>query len=154
MMGMLGAMADFAAAGRQHFQPPGATPAAQRPSGPDEAAASLLLPIGHAMMIAANSSFSYWLGLAQILESHQTKLAEGVGVIGAAGPDPAGRGAGLGDRVAADELRALLREVGDLATREARLLKNELNSLDETVAQSLQQTDPSSPYRRRWRSKA
>jgi hypothetical protein len=150
MIGVLGAMADFAAAGGRRFDQPGAAPGAQpSPPGPQEAAAGdLLLPIGHAMMIAANSSFSYWLGLAQIFESHQAKLAQ------AAGLGPAGAaGAGSEGRVAADELRALLREVGDLASREARLLQNELAALDESLAQSLQPSDPSGDYHRRWRGK-
>jgi hypothetical protein len=152
MIGVLGAMADFAAASRQRFDQPGPGAAAHpSPPGPNEAAAAdLLLPIGHAMMIAANSSFSYWLGLAQIFESHQAKLAQVAG-FGVAGLDPAGAAAaGSEGLVAADELRALLREVGDLASREARLLQNELAALDESLAQSLQ---PSGDYRRRWRGK-
>jgi hypothetical protein len=152
MAGVLGAMADFAAAASQRLDQPGGGPAA-RPSspGPNDAAAAanLLLPIGHAMMIAANSSFSYWLGLAHIFESHQAKLtqAAGLGSTGATAAGPEGL-------AAADELRALFREVGDLATREARLLQNELAGLDENLAQTLQpSSDPSGAYRRRWRSK-
>ena len=53
----------------------------------------------------------------------------------------------------ADALRALLREVGDLATREARLLHNELSALDESLVQTFQQPEPSGSYRRRWRAK-
>jgi hypothetical protein len=149
MIGVVGAMADFAAASCQRFDRPGAPPAAHpSPAGPNGAAADLLLPIGHAMMIAANSSFSYWLGLAQIFESHQAKLAQ------VAGLDPAGAvAAGSESLVAADELRALLREVGDLATREARLFQNELASLDDSLAQTFQPADPSGAYRRRWRGK-
>jgi hypothetical protein len=140
-------------------QNPAAPPVADQPSlGPttrlsppgrnDAAAAELLLPIGHAMMIAANRSVSYWLGLAQILESHQARLVQ---IAGLQATD-AGK-AGSERLVAADELRALLREVGDLATREARLLQNDLNTLDESLAQTLQQPDLSGSYRRRWRSK-
>lgn len=55
--------------------------------------------------------------------------------------------------IAADELRALLREVGDLATREARIFQKELSTLDESLAQGLQQPDLSGSYNRRWRSK-
>jgi hypothetical protein len=53
----------------------------------------------------------------------------------------------------ADGLRAMLREVGDLATREARILQNELSALDESVAKTLQQPELSGSYRRRWRAK-
>jgi hypothetical protein len=150
MIGMLGAMADFAAANRQRFDQPDAGPAASSPPpGQDEAAAAdVLLPIGHAMMIAANRSISYWLGLVQIFESHQAKLAQVVGAGTIEGSAP-----GSERLIAADELRALLREVGDLATREARILQNELSTLDESLAQGFQQPDLSGSYNRRWRSK-
>jgi hypothetical protein len=151
MIGMLGAMADLAAASRQHFDQPGAgTASHSSPGGQgDPAGADLLLPIGSAMMIAANRSVSYWLGLAQIFESHQAKLAQAVGVEAVEARTPESE-----HLVATDELRALLREVGDLATREARILQNELSALDESLAQSVQQPDPTGSYHRRWRTKA
>jgi hypothetical protein len=151
MIGVLGAMADFAAANRQRFDQPGAESAAgASPPGQDDAAAAdVLLPIGHAMMIAANRSMSYWLGLVQIFESHQAKLAQVVGREAAV----EGHAPGSERLVAADELRALLREVGDLATREARILQKDLSSLDESLARDLQQPDLSGSYNRRWRSK-
>jgi hypothetical protein len=149
MIGMLGAIADLAAANRQRDDQPGAAAAAHSPpNGQDDPAADFLLPIGHAMMIAANRSVSYWLGLAQIFESHQAGLAQAVG---AKAID--GNAAGSDRLVAADELRALLREVGDLATREARILQNELSTLDDSLAQSFQQSDLSGSYNRRWRTK-
>jgi hypothetical protein len=151
VIGMLGAMADLAAANRRRFDQPGAGAAAQSAPGDqsEPVAADLLLPIGSAMMIAANRSVSYWLGLAQIFESHQAKFA---GVVGVAAVEASAPGS---DRfVAADELRALLREVGDLAAREARILQCELSTLDESLAQSFQQPGLSGSYRRRWRGKA
>jgi hypothetical protein len=150
MIGMLGAMADLAAANRQRFDPPGAGTAAHAPPGgqDDPVAADFLLPIGQAMMIAANRSVSYWLGLAQIFESHQAGLAQAVG---AAATEASAAGSERLD--AADELRALLREVGDLASREARILQNELSTLDESLAQTFQQPELSGSYRRRWRGK-
>jgi hypothetical protein len=150
MIGMLGAMADLSSASRQRFDQPGAGAAAgPAPGGhSDPSAADFLVPIGSAMMIAANRSVSYWLGLAQIFESHQAKLAQ---VIAAEPIAPSAPGS---ERlVAADELRALLREVGDLAIKEARILQNELNTLDESLAQSFQQPDASGSYHRRWRAK-
>ena len=148
MVGMFGAMADLAATNRQRFEQPGAE-AADQPAPGDQgdpgSAADFLLPLGSAMMIAANRSVSYWMGLAQIFESHQANLARVVAAeTGAPGSERL---------VAADELRALLREVGDLAIREARILQNELNTLDENLAQSFQQPDASGSYHRRWRVK-
>jgi hypothetical protein len=138
MMSALGAMADLAAAASQGFGPPNSGATHPSPDGGREpAAADLLLPMGQAMVIAANRSVSYWLGLAQIFESHQAALVRGIGVK---------------ERVmTADALRALLREVGDLATRQADLLQNELGALDEGIVQIFQQ--PAGSYRRRWRAK-
>jgi hypothetical protein len=150
MISMLGAMADWAAANRRRFDQPSAGMAPHSPPGGqhDLLAVDLLLPVGQAMMIATSRSVSYWLGLAQIFESHQVTLAQVMGV-----PAIDGNTAGSERLVAADRLRALLREVGDLATREARILQNDLSALDESLAQSFQQPEPSGSYRRRWRAK-
>jgi hypothetical protein len=148
MIGVLGAMADLAAANRQRFDQPSAGAATHSGGQHDPIAADFLLPVGQAMMIAANRSVSYWFGLAQIFESHQARLAQVVGVEAIDGSV-----AGSERLFAADELRALLREVGDLATREARILQNELSALDENLAQTFQQPELSGSYRRRWRSK-
>jgi hypothetical protein len=148
MIGVLGAMADLAAANRQRFDQPSAGAATHSGGQHDPIAADFLLPVGQAMMIAANRSVSYWFGLAQIFESHQARLAQVVGVEAIDGSV-----AGSERLFAADELRALLREVADLATREARILQNELSALDENLAQTFQQPELSGSYRRRWRSK-
>ena len=148
MISVLGAMADLAAANRQRFDQPRAGAATHSGGQHDPIAADFLLPVGQAMMIAANRSVSYWFGLAQIFESHQARLAQVVGVEAIDGSV-----AGSERLFAADELRALLREVGDLATREARILQNELSALDENLAQTFQQPELSGSYRRRWRSK-
>jgi hypothetical protein len=148
MISVLGAMADFATASRQRFDQPGAG-AHSAPGGRhDPVNADFLLPMGGAMMIAANRSVSYWLGLAQIIGNHQMTLAQ---AIGAAAID--GSVAGPERLVTADRLRSLLREMGDLATKEARIFQDELNALDESFTQTLQQREPSGSYRRRWRAK-
>jgi hypothetical protein len=150
MISLLSSMADFVAANRRRFDPC-ADSTAGSPSRDQDggaAAADLMLPMGHAVLIAANRSVSYWLGLIQIFESHRAKLAP------VAGEETNKVSAlGLERLVAADELRALLREVGDLATREARILQSELRIVDESLAQSFQQPDSSSYHKRRWRSK-
>jgi hypothetical protein len=122
----------------------------QATGGQDNAmAADFMLPVGHAMMIAANRSISYWLNLAQILARHQANSirAAGAKAIGAGG-------AGAAQLPAQDELRAVLREVGDLTAREARLLQHEFGVLSESLTQPSQPPDLSAPYRRRWRVKA
>jgi hypothetical protein len=147
--GMLGAMADLAAK-RQRFDQPSAGAAIGSPPGGQEnsVAADFVLPTGQAMLIAANRALSYWLGLAEIFESHQARLSQ---VVNVEATD--GRASGAERLVAADELRALLREVGELAVREARILQSELIDLDERLAQTFQRPGLSGSYRRRWRSK-
>jgi hypothetical protein len=133
--------------GNPRTAPPVAT--LLRPAGGREpAAVDLLLPMGEAMMIAANRSVSYWLGLAQIFESHQATLVQAIGVKAIDG-----HVAGSERLATADMMRAVLREMGDLATREARLLQSELSALDESLVQTFQQPEPSGSYRRRWRAK-
>ena len=89
MIGMFGAMTDFAAANRQRFDQPrraGGDSHRRRPGDP--LATDFVVPMGHAMMIAANRSASYWLGLLQIFASHQARLAQVVGVNAADGRAP------------------------------------------------------------------
>lgn len=110
-------------------------------------AAELAVPVAQAMMIGVGRSMSYWLSLAQILATHQARSIRAVAA-------PAGGGSVGSERLAiADELRAMLREVGDLTTREARVLQSQLDALSESLAQNLQQPDPAAPHRRRWRAK-
>ena len=155
MISVLSTLADLTAANRQRFDQPRPVAAAHSPSGTehDSLAADLLPPVGQAMMIAANRSVSYWLGLVRIFESHQMTMAQVMlgQVMGVPAID--GSAAASERLLAADKLRALLREVGDLAAREARTLQNELSALDESLAQTFQQPDLAGPYRRRWRTK-
>jgi hypothetical protein len=149
MITMLSAMADPAIVSRHRFADPGDEAAAHMLPGSRQhsVAVDFALPIGHAMMIAANRSVSYWLNLAQILANHQAKSIQ---ALRAEGIEGSVAGAEL---VAVDDVRALLRELGDLTTREARLLQNEFGILAESIAQSFQPSDQSGPHRRRWRSK-
>jgi hypothetical protein len=143
-------MTDWAAANRQRFDQPNAGPAMGLPSTGQEnsAVTDFVLPMGQAMTIAANRSVSYWFGLVQILGNHQATLAQALVVDPTSGSAPE-----FGRLTAADELRALLREVGELAVRQARILESELSHLDENLVQNFQQPDLSGSYRRRWRSK-
>lgn len=146
MMGIFGAMADWADASLRCFEQPSSGRPGSHQSNP--VAADLLLPMGQAMMIAGNRSLSYWLGLVQIIESHQMTLVQAMSV------DAIDGRMGRSERLAVtDRLRGLLREVGDLAAREARILQSEFSALDENLAQSLQQREQSSSYHRRWRAK-
>jgi hypothetical protein len=150
MIGMFSAMADLATANLQRFDQRSVEGAIGSPPGGRENSVltDFALPMGHAMTIAANRSAIYWFGLAKIFESHQARLAPLVAINAVDG-----RASGSERLLAVDELRALLREVGDLAVREARILQSELSNLDASLAQNFQEPDLSASYRRRWRSK-
>ena len=139
MIGIFGAMADLAI---------GKAANSTMGDQDSERANDLVVPMGRAMMIGVNRSVSYWLSLAQILARHQASAVRTVGVKAVYAGE-----AGSEHFVARDDLRALLREVGDLTIREARLLQHELDVLSENLTRTLQQPDPSAPYRRRWRAK-
>lgn len=148
MIEAVGTVADVTATNLRRLWGSG-TPGGSTEGAPEQSVtADLMLPMGQAMMIAASRSASYWLGLVQILATHQ---ARSVRAIDAAAIE--GSAAELQRIAEAEQLRALLREVGDLATREARTLQSDLGHLGERLAQSVQPPDLSAPHRRRWRTK-
>ena len=98
-----------------------------------------------ALLAAAASSIRYWRDLAALCSRHQGGLLQSVGAV----PRPRTE---QETRIAADELRAFLREAGDVATLEAQLLRQELTALGQSVADSL--STPDAEPVRRWRAKA
>jgi hypothetical protein len=56
-------------------------------------------------------------------------------------------------RVLTDELRAYLREIGDVSVQEARAFQSELEKLAAEVATAAGSSDASPDYRRRWKAK-
>jgi|HubBroStandDraft_1064217.scaffolds.fasta_scaffold00018_44 hypothetical protein len=58
------------------------------------------------------------------------------------------------DTVLVEEMRAYLREVGELAVLGARQLERELALAGETLAQAVAPSDPHAPYQRIWAAKA
>ena len=113
-------------------------------AAPNEPAAADLAPIvGRAMLAAAGSSVRYWRDLAALAGRHQGSLLRAAGVPGELN--------GQQNRIAADELRAFLREAGDVATLEAQRLRQDLVALGEAVADRLAQ--PEAGTVRRWRAK-
>jgi hypothetical protein len=53
-----------------------------------------------------------------------------------------------------DEVRAYLREVGEIAMLEARQLERDLALVSENLARAVAPPDPDGPYRRFWAAKA
>ena len=99
-------------------------------------------------LICAMSTLRYWRDLTEVYARHQPMLIRSV----ARRPPPQPSIPKSEDRVLADELRACLREIGDVAVREARRLQRELERIGEGVAGGLQ-PEPAEFYQRRWKAK-
>ena len=118
---------------------------ASQPSSPDSPTAAELTPmIGRAMLVAAGSSARYWRDLAALCGRHRGGLAR----LAAAPPEPDPQQA----RIAADDLRAMMREAGDIAALEAQRLRQEFSALGEAVADRMSASE-AEPVRR-WRAKS
>lgn len=105
--------------------------------------------IGRAMLTAAGSSARYLRDMAVLCGKHQTSLVQLIG------GNAAKQGlTGQECRVAADELRAFLREAGETAALEAHRLQMELATLSEAVGEiAARDTAPDAGPTRRWRAK-
>ena len=79
-------------------------------------------------LICAMSTLRYWQDLTEVYARHQPTLIRSV----ARHPTPARSILKSEDRGLADEMRARLREIGDVAEREARRLQRELELLIST----------------------
>jgi hypothetical protein len=100
-------------------------------------------------IVCATSTLRYWRDLAEVHTSHQPALIRSVAR--RTMPQPSTPEAE--DRLLADELRTCLREIGDVATQEARRLHTELERIGEAVACGFDQPDAAEFYRRRWKAK-
>jgi hypothetical protein len=96
-------------------------------------------------LICTTSTLRYWRDLKGVYARYQAALIRSVATPQSLTPES-------GDRVLADELRACLREIGDVAMREARRLQTELDGIGEAVALGLE-LGASEFYRRRWKAK-
>jgi hypothetical protein len=132
-------------------QAAGASAAGQ---GPMCRTAGLQPLVTQAAVVAASSAFSYWRQLMEISARHQAGFVAAMGdmasetgiVANQSMPDEQ-------TRQLTEELRAYLREVGEVAVQEARTLQIELERVGEEVARTAAPFGPSAPYQRRWKAK-
>jgi hypothetical protein len=132
--------------------------AAQRPELPSAGASGSSDPAGdtdlaslmvQTLMIGAASTLRYWRDLAAIYSRHQPALVQslaGRAMIQSSTPETE-------DLLLVDALRACLREIGDVAVREARRLETELAQIGEAVARAVDEPGAPAAYRRRWKAK-
>jgi hypothetical protein len=101
-----------------------------------------------ACLIASVGGLRYWRKLAQTYGAHQAAILQSLsGSVNAPG------GSEEEKRVLTDELRAYLREIGDVSVQEARAFQSELEKLAAEVATAAGSSDASPDYRRRWKAK-
>jgi hypothetical protein len=117
------------------------------PRGPPPQMADISPALGEACMIGAASAMRYWSALAELGFRYEASLVQTVAdqTTGRSALSPAD------SRAYADELRAFLRGVGDVANLEARLLQRDLERVSETIAQAADQATPSHHHERRRR---
>jgi hypothetical protein len=101
-----------------------------------------------AYLVAAARGLHFWSGLARVYGNYQSGAL----------PSVLARATGTSvseaqRRSLAEDFRKYLREVSDLSLQEARLLQLELEKLAEAAASAVDDGNPSSVYRRRWRAK-
>jgi len=104
--------------------------------------------LSQAYLIAAASGLRYWRRLAESYDAHQSAALRSLPALAA--------DAGLSEqerRVLVDEFRAYLREMGDIASQEARLFQAQLERLAAAAADPPEGTEPPATYQRRWRAK-
>jgi hypothetical protein len=100
-------------------------------------------------MVGVTSALRYWRGLAGVYARHQGLLTRAA----ALRTMVPSLGSEAQDRLLIDELRAFFREVGEVATQEARRLEDELEQVGETLAHEKERPEASAAYRRRWKAK-
>jgi hypothetical protein len=93
--------------------------------------------LAEAWIVATASAFRYWFSLADVHAKHQASLLRTLTDQAAQTAAPAEKG-----RILVDDLRAYLREFGDVASFEARRLQAELERVGESVAQAGSRADP------------
>jgi hypothetical protein len=113
-----------------------------------EQVAELGPAIAQAYIAGASSSLRYFGTLAELMIRYEANLMR------AATDRATGRSAAPTSecRVVADDLRALLREIGDAVNREARRLEQDLGQVSEQIAQATDRATPSPQMdaNRRW----
>lgn len=120
--------------------------AALQPAPPNGATELRQLMI-RAFFATAGSSLRYWRTLAELYAQRASQLqSQAPRAFGELPPSQA-------ERVLLDEVRALFRELADVGLTEAARLGAELEQIGGALLEAAGATEPSGPYRRRWKAK-
>jgi hypothetical protein len=104
--------------------------------------------VAQAYVVAALGGLRYWRKLGQTYGAHQAGILRSLSA-SATNPNRSEEER----RALIDELRAYLREVGDVSLQEARLFQSELEKLAAEAATAAGNPEDSPEYRRRWKAK-
>jgi hypothetical protein len=108
----------------------------------------MLSLIAQSYLVGVSSGFRYMSRLAQTYAAHQT------GILSSLMSPEAGRQFSEEDRRALTEnIRAYLREMGDIAQQEARILQVELEKVGEGLARAVDEGGSTPPHQRHWKTK-
>ena len=100
-----------------------------------------------AFIATAGSSLRYWRKLAELYARRANLLqSQAVRAFGELPPSQA-------ERVLLDELRGFFRELAEVGVTEAARLGSELEQIGGALLEVAGTTEPSGPYRRRWKAK-
>jgi hypothetical protein len=148
-IGFTAAISDFVAGGAgQRAGLRSATPSSPAP-GDFAGGTDVSSPMAHALMVGVTSTLRYWRGLTGVYARHQGVLMQAAArrtMVPSVKLEAE-------NRLLVDEVRAFLREVGEVAMQEARRLESELEQIGDTLAHGNEQPEPSAAYRRRWKAK-
>jgi hypothetical protein len=110
--------------------------------------AELVSLVAQSYLIAATSGLRYLSRVAQTYGAHQT------GILSSLLASGAGRQFSEEDRRAlTEDIRAYLREVGDVAQQEARILQAELEKVGEGLARAVDEGGMTPAHQRHWKAK-
>jgi hypothetical protein len=126
---------------------------AVRPSGSEDSqepskAAEMASFMAQLYLVAAAGGLRYWRKLLQTHSAHQVAILRSL-----AAAEGDAKPSGKHDGVLADEIRAYLREIGEVSLQEARSFQVELEKLGAEMASGRETAENSPEYRRRWKAK-
>ena len=110
-------------------------------------AADMASLVAQSYLIAMVSGLRYWRRVAETFRTHESAIVQSL-MARAAVP----RTSDQERRALIDEIRAYLREVGDISVQEARIVQTDLDKLAAEVAKVASNCDEST-HRRRWKTK-
>ena len=110
-------------------------------------AADLASLVAQTYLVAMVSGLRYWRRVAETYRTHEPAIVRSLMARAAVPSTSEGE-----RRALIDEIRAYLREVGDVSVQEARIVQTDLDKLAAEVAKVASNCDEST-HRRRWKTK-